>query len=1400
MSPPPAADRRSGYCLGLDLGSVSLKCIVLDPYGRIVFKRYARTAGRPLTATLTVLKALAAQLGATVFSGVVATGSGKELIAGAVEIETVNEIVAQAKAAWVEHPQVRSVIEIGGQDSKFIVIGRSPDGIPFIQDHAFNELCAAGTGAFLDQQAQRLGVSVERLGTMARDAARSVRLAGRCSVFAKSDMIHFQQQAVPADEIAAGLCTALARTYLANLCRGQPPAPPVLFQGGVAANQGVVRAFRDLLALGAGELIVPAHFEVTGALGAALLAGEKPLRAPQTAEGLIAALGAESAPAGMESGHPPLAHRPAAVRAPASRPRFTENRCVMGIDVGSVSTKAVLVGADHNLLASAYLPTAGNAVEAIRMAIAKLGICLPDEARVSHVAATGSGRHLVRVLLNGGTVLDEISAQAVAAAFFFPEADTIIEIGGQDSKYIRLAQGKVLEFRMNRACAAGTGAFLEEQAGRLGVDITEAFAEAAFDAPAPVRLGSRCTVFMDSDLVHHLQRGASTRDLCAGLAYAVGQNYLEKVVGSAPVGSKVVFQGGVARNRAVHAVFENLLGREVLRHPHPEISGALGAAFTALLALSTGNAGHALSLSRLRIGGVSKIFACRRCENGCEIRKLTGGNGGAAYLGGICGRFEHAAPATAPAPDAFALRERLLRAGVRRAASPDSTRRAIGLPMTLTLSDYLPFWGCFFERLGFATVTSNPTDRRIAAEGLKRVPAEFCHPIKILFGHVHHLIEKGVHRIFIPHLRLFTPPGETEPRYACPYTQAAPYVIRGNVPDGIEILTLEYPVDGESLAWLEAAAEALGIERHAVEAAYAAAGAAQQAFREECRAAGAGLLRDLEKGGRRGAVLLGRPYNTSDRHLNLNLAARLKALDIEPVPFDFLPLGEEKLPPLWNRIRWGYGRKLVQAARFLKQHPHLGAVILTNFGCGPDAFVDQYLEYELKEIPHVLIELDDHQAEAGVLTRLEAFNRNFKIRRFRPPAVTGKDPGEPRRPLREYTYYIPSFMDQAYAITGALKASGCRTVLLPPTDERSWNLGLKHAYGRECHPFIAFTGDLLKAAERPDFEPEAACYFGPSYFGPCLLPQYPLALHLILEKAGLAGVTVMNITDASNMRELGSAYMVRLALGLYAIDRMCKWKTEIALQAAEKGEVERVYREVLIDLEHGLAEGSFFRALKRAVTRFTAIPLSPDGNDRPRIGIVGDIYTRINAHSNDRLYERLNAMGFDVWTSSSLIDVSFLGMEQRHAELDRQGKPARAAAAKMLIPALRAARRLVDRYFPRDIQTPQERQYPDVHRASSRYVSFWIDRVLSLNLNRIEELHQAGVDGIINVMCHNCMLGTITAALSKIIRGDIADTPLCSLVYEGLKSTHNVNRLEAFTDQVRSFRSARARGTASPRP
>lgn len=1386
MPASPQRENEAAPCtLGLDVGSVSVKAVLLDARGQVCSEAWQRAEGRPVARLAALLGELARRFPNAAITRLAVCGSGKERVAKALDCPSLNEIVAHAKAAAQLYPEAQSVIEIGGQDSKYITLRRVAGQESQIGRAVFNELCAAGTGAFLDQQAARLGLGIERFSEMAAKAAHGARVAGRCSVFAKTDMIHLQQRAVGQDEIAYGLCLALARNYLSTLCHGERPPTPILFQGGVAQNQGVARAFRELLNVTDDtEFVRPAPFLVMGALGAGLWANAAEPFAARTLESLALRLSeARDAPL-TPSRLAPLHDAPSP---PAALPQNDahEGPFVLGVDVGSTTTKACLLDARGTLVAKVYAPTAGAPIEALHGALAELfSRCAP---RPSLVAVTGSGRELAGRMLGADLCIDEINAQAAGALAIDPLVDTVLEIGGQDAKYLSFAHGHLTRFQMNRACAAGTGAFLEEQAGRLKLDIARDFAAAAFSSDTPSQLESRCTVFMDSDLVHHVQHGASAGDLCAGLAYAVARNMLEKVVGARPLGARLLLQGGVARNAAVAAAFAALLARPVAVHPEAEVSGAYGVARLALEERKAGRlAWHApRDLGDLALPRERSRFVCQGCDNRCEIERLRFASGPDATFGGICGKYEPVHPERLTGENAFMERERLL-----LAAHPEdgplpgvAAQGPLVAPFALSMHSAWPFWRSFLSALGFTVTLGGPTGSASLALGLAKAPAPFCLPIKALFGHVEQLLADGTTRLFIPHERRLSPPGEEEPRYACPYTQSAPYVTIAARP--LPVLILPYPTDGEEGHFVKECSARLTLPKALVRRALKRAQTAQADFVTACQTAGQRRLARLDEERRNGVVLLGRPYNTGDRLLTLDLAQRLAQLGLEALPFDFLPLATEALPPFWIRVRWNHGRRLLKAARIVKRNPRLSALIVTNFGCGPDAFIDQYLEKELALTPHLTLEFDEQQAAAGLATRLLAFA--YTLRKNppeTPPPFEAPDPGRARLPLRELTYYIPNMSDHARAFTGALRAQGCRAVLLPKSDEASWRLGSTHAYGRECHPYVSIMGDLLRLAQNdPDFDPARSASYGPSYFGPCLLPQYMLAMKLVFERVGLGELTVMNLADPSTMSQLGTRYLADLLFGMVAIDRLFRWYIEELPYAANRAEWDQAYAATLADLEEGVAAHRAGRALKAGVARMKAVPRRLDGPRRPAVAVIGDVYTRVNDVSNDRLFLRLIDLGFEVWPAATLFDVGLLGFGALHEDLARKGRPLASAAARLLVPLSDNLTRLVDRHLP-PLRQPLEGGYRQTRDSAARYLDPTIDRALSLNLARLDDVAAAGAKGVINAMCHACMLGTVTESFALRIAADYPDLAFTTLIYESQQSTHAANRLEAFAHQV----------------
>ena len=987
--------------LGIDIGSTTVKAVVVDEAFTLRAASYRRSHGQPRQALLEVISDLAKQVDVSRVAGVGLTGSGGESVARLIGGTHVNELVAQTRAVGFFHPEARTVIEIGGQDSKLLSVDWDEANQRMrLIDFAMNALCAAGTGSFLDQQAERLGISIDsEFGALAVQATNPARIAGRCTVFAKSDMIHLQQTGTPLPDILAGLCLALARNFKSVIGRGKSFRPPVMFQGGVACNAGVVRAFESVLNLAPGELIVPQHHTVMAALGAAFLAVDDAARGRLThfagLEQLAADMTSVCAPTRTM---PPLqsSTEQAATRADDHCARFPAGGPVfLGIDVGSISTNLVLLDEGERVLARQYLATAGQPLQAVSRGLTELSRVPGPTPVVRGVGVTGSGRYLTGEFVGADLVRNEITAQARAAVAIDPSVDTIFEIGGQDSKYIRLQQGVVVDFAMNSACAAGTGSFLEEQAERLGIDITSDFSRLACSSPNPTCLGERCTVFMESDLVHHQQQGASVADLTGGLAYAVAQNYLNRVVNGRPLGRRILFQGGVAGNESVRRAFEQLTRRTINVPPNHDVTGAIGAAILALEAFREGSRGTSAPASKFKGFNVadqhyeSSLFECQACPNICEIKKVTIAEHPPIFYGARCDRFEEAGRRAATnsrangVPDLFAERDHLL-FGEYAAPTTRGGRLRLGLPRALLFHELFPYWRTLFEALDVDVVLSTATNPGITARTAEHAAAEACFPAKLMFGHVLDLLDADLDFIFMPSVanREDSAPGQAECNY-CTFIPAMPHLITAHVefgPGGPRPLKLPFHMQWPAVMRreLRRLAEALGVAPRRVDAADKLARAAQDAFYASLVRRGREVLESVAPD-QLAAVIVGRPYNTCDAAVCQDLPTKLRRMGVLPIPMDFLPIyGVEVQHP--SDMFWRSGQAILAAARIIRDDPRLHAVYVTNFNCGPDSFLVGFFRRALGGKPVLELEFDDHTADAGVVTRCEAFFDGLRMR------------------------------------------------------------------------------------------------------------------------------------------------------------------------------------------------------------------------------------------------------------------------------------------------------------------------------------------------------------------------------------------------------------------------------------
>ncbi|NQU75913.1 MAG: hypothetical protein HQ546_06330, partial [Planctomycetes bacterium] len=827
-----------GCFLGIDIGAVSIQAAVLakgsaadrltgsalialrapltgadGQEAKLWVSAYRRTYGRPAESAVQLLDEIIALVGSDDITALAVAGSGGEMVARKLGVVHVNEFKAVAAAAAVLAPQATVVFEMGGETSKFLQLRLDgPGAASGIVDYQTNGDCAAGTGSFLDQQAGRLHYDVADIGQIVADADRAAQVAGRCSVFAKSDMIHAQQKGYTPPEVLRGLCNAVARNFRSAVVRSRKIPTPVAFIGGVAANSGVVAAMREVFGLGADELFVPAGYAHFVAVGAALLAcrscdsvGVRHIRDLREARDTDTGRFPTTAPLGM--------HRVRLLRdqvAPYALPLAGRTVDVtMGIDVGSVSTNVVLLDNDGNVVKEIYMRTKGRPIEVVSEALLQIRDELGDRVRIIGAGTTGSGRELIGELVGADTVNDEITCHKTGACFVGTRMigripDTIFEIGGQDSKYISIADGVVVDFTMNEACAAGTGSFLEERAEELKIAIKDEFAEKALASPAPIRLGERCTVFMERDVNSYMQRGADTADLVAGLAYSIAYNYINRVVRGRKIGDCIFFQGGTAYNDAVAAAFASILDKEIIVPPYNGVVGAIGAALLArekmtrsagrppevgqsvqsqqgtYLSVADGNGG-----TRFRGYEMDKVdyrlreFTCKGCSNACAVQEFNV-EGEKTYWGDKCSdRFRKRTKTDRKAVvsdlEAF-RRDRLMDESNLPAVPGDAP--VVGIPLSMYCLERLPFFRAFFAHCGFRTILSEPTNRKIIEAGLDAVVAEPCFPIIVAHGHVADLIARDVDYILVPSVLNAETAWMDNESHSCPWGQTLPYVIR----------------------------------------------------------------------------------------------------------------------------------------------------------------------------------------------------------------------------------------------------------------------------------------------------------------------------------------------------------------------------------------------------------------------------------------------------------------------------------------------------------------------------------------------------------------------------------------------------------------------------------------------
>ncbi len=985
---------------GIDAGSVSINCVVVNDRKELVYESpYRRHFGRVEEWVAEHIRDVYSRFGRERVRSISFTGNHGKTLSEKLETFYEFETISQILGAIYVQPDVRTVISMGGQDTALAEINYY-DGRWQLGYFTTNGPCASGTGSFVDQQAERLATAMYKRRKEKRQAEidktlidfislglksqKPASVACRCTVFTKSDMIHLQNKGERLEDIIYGLHVGNARNYMGTIVCNRKLHEPILFIGGLSLNSLQVKAFREYFP----GLIVPPHSPSIGALGVALQALESEREDYVEPERLLVKKREQQLSLPVASKL--ILKETVFPEANGIRGRSfgKKPRCYLGIDIGSTTTKYALINEKCEIVHKRYVPTQGKPIEVTQRLLRHLQENTKKKVEIIGVSTTGSGRNVVGDFLSADLVIDEITAHARGAVEIDPEIDTIFEIGGQDSKYISISNTYPLDFDMNKVCAAGTGSFLHELANKYGINIVGEFQEVALSSERPVKLAERCTVFMESDLVSYHQRGAAKEDLIGGFCYAIVHNYLNRVVGRRKIGQRVMFLGGTSLNKGVVAAFENVLGRGLLVPLHREVLGAFGAAISLrddILAngKEKGTFRGLESAIRDRMNYNEKI--CHTdpdCHNQCKL-KVYNFDGRKSVWGGECDRYNLIRGKGEKKENFFQLRQRIWEThmeGVYEQIQDAPLmevegRPTVGMQRALYGLHGAVLWAHFFDQLGFRLVLTPPTNRQVSKIGTEAMLAETCYPAKVSHGHAK-LLKGKTRYVFLPALVNMPTPHPLERGFFCPMVQSSSYMVRAAL--GMDrsstlgpVLHLKFDPETVALEISEQLGGKLGLKKSQVRRALLLALGRQDQFVKELYSRGQEILENHSQGEPL-VVVTGRPYNLYDERLNLRLGENLAKIGLLALPMDFIDVSQTDLSD-FPSMYWGFGAQILRTVKFVRDLPNCFGLHLTNFGCGTDSFIEHFYKHIMGDKAYLILELDEHSAVAGVMTRLEAY-------------------------------------------------------------------------------------------------------------------------------------------------------------------------------------------------------------------------------------------------------------------------------------------------------------------------------------------------------------------------------------------------------------------------------------------
>ena len=1238
------------YTLGIDIGSTTVKIAILDENEKLLFADYERHFANIQETLADLLEKAHAQLGEMTLSPVI-TGSGGLTLANHLEIPFVQEVIAVSTSLQKIAPQTDVAIELGGEDAKIIYF----EGGNIEQ--RMNGICAGGTGSFIDQMASLLQTDATGLNEYAKNYKALYPIAARCGVFAKTDIQPLINEGATKEDLSASIFQAVVNQTISGLACGKPIRGHVAFLGGPLHFLSELKtAFIRTLKLDDEHTIVPENSHLFAAIGSALNAKEDvKVSLIELKDRLRHSIKLDFEVERMEplfateQDYEEFNKRQSSYKVTTGDLASYKGNCYLGIDAGSTTTKTALVGEDGSLLYSFYSNNNGSPLKTAIRSIQEIYSILPEGAKIAYACSTGYGEALIKAAL----LLDEGEVETVshyyAAAFFDPEVDCILDIGGQDMKCIKIKNQTVDSVQLNEACSSGCGSFIETFAKSLNYSVQD-FAKAALYAKHPIDLGTRCTVFMNSKVKQAQKEGAEVSDISAGLAYSVIKNALYKVIkvsDATELGRHIVVQGGTFYNDAVLRSFERIANCEAIRPDIAGIMGAFGAALIARERYEEGKETTMLSIDKINeLKYTTSMANCRGCTNNCRltINKFTGGR--QFVSGNRCERGIGKEKNKDHVPNLYEYKYKRL-FSYEPLSADQATRGQVGIPRVLNMFENYPFWFTFFTKLKYEVILSPTSTRKIYELGIESIPSESeCYPAKLAHGHVSWLIKKGVKFIFypcVPYERNEFP--DAVNHYNCPIVTSYAENIKNNVDElkdpSIKFMNPFMAFTTEAILTDRLVEVFKDIPAEEVKAAAHTAWEELAQARKDVQKKGEETIQYMKETGRRGIVLAGRPYHI-DPEIHHGIPDLINSYGIAVLTEDSVShLGEVERPIRVND-QWMYHSRLYAAANYVKTQDNLDLIQLNSFGCGLDAVTTDEV-YEILDRSgkiYTCLKIDEVNnlgaariRVRSLLAALRAKDAQHKGREIRPSSIEKVVFTKQMR--KDYTILCPQMSPFHFGILqAAFNTCGYHLKVLPNDNKHAVDVGLKYVNNDACYPSLMVVGQVMDALLSGKYDLNKTAVIMSQTGGGCRASNYIAFIRRALKKTGMEQVPVISINlsglESNPGFKLTLPLIKRICYGAVFGDILMKCVYRMRPYEAEPGIVNRkhkIWEQRVISFLEGssVSHGQFKKMCREMVHEFDMIPIT--GEKKPRVGIVGEILVKFLPAANNHLAELLEAEG-----------------------------------------------------------------------------------------------------------------------------------------------------------------------------